>query len=451
MRARWTLTGLLALAVAAASPAPVLRAAGPTVTIEDLGPADVVTHARGVNGGGLAVGFGADVSGDFGFSQMVTPAVVPLPVGATSLDALAVNDGGTLTGRYYDASGYPHAFRYDTVANTFTDVPYLSGATQATGQAINATGVVAGFQVLPGLTHGFRQSPGLTPEDIGDLGGNASVANGINAAGTVVGYSRDATFAYRAVRFDGSLHALATLGGMVSVANAINDAGLIVGYSTTATNQTHAVAWTDDSTVVDLGTLGGVMSQATAVSGNSTVVGMSQTAGGVWHACMWQGGTLTDLNDLIDPASGWVLDMAYGVNDHGVIVGDGHLNGAVRAFRLTITSEDDADVTAPAIAWVHATPDTLWPPNNQMVPVTVTVEATDDSGVPPTCQLAGVASPGADSSDMLVTGPMTADLRASKVKGHDRFYTLTVQCTDGAGNVATDTTTVRVPQSASGK
>ncbi len=451
MQSRWTLTGILALGIAAGSPSPVLRAAGPTVTIEEIGPAGFATHARGLNGNGLAAGFGVDGAVDFGFSQMATPAMVPLPLGASSLDGLAVNDGGVVTGRYYDAGGLTHAFRYDSASNTFTDVPYLAGATQATAQAINASGVVAGFQNPSGVTHGFRQTPGLPAEDMGDLagGGKLSSANAINAAGVVVGNSRDASNLTFAVRYDGTLHQLATLGANFGSAFGINDAGLVVGYSMNVSNQAHATAWTSDATAVDLGTLGGTLSQALAVSNNGTIVGMSRTAAGATHACMWQGGTLTDLNDLIDPASGWVLETAYAVNDHGVVVGDGRLEGALRAFRLTITSEEDADVTAPVIESVHASPDTLWPPNNQMVPVTLSVSASDDSGESPTCQLVGISGGDAPQADMLVTGPMTASLRASKSKsGRECVYTLTVQCTDAAGNVATSSTEVRVPKSA---
>jgi len=43
------------------------------------------------------------------------------------------------------------------------------------------------------------------------------------------------------------------------------------------------------------------------------------------HAILWKAGeTLpTDLNTLIDPASGWTLTEARGINDAGMIVGSG--------------------------------------------------------------------------------------------------------------------------------
>ena len=49
---------------------------------------------------------------------------------------------------------------------------------------------------------------------------------------------------------------------------------------------------------------------------------------------------MIDLNTMIDEKSGWVLQAAYGINDHGVIVGEGLLNGAPRGFRLTLFSDE---------------------------------------------------------------------------------------------------------------
>jgi probable HAF family extracellular repeat protein len=188
------------------------------------------------------------------------------------------------------------------------------------------------------------------------------------------------------------------------------------------------------------------------VNASGQVVGTSSPAvSGFNHAFLWQNGTLTDLNDLLPSGSGWVLTTAYALNNSGVIVGDGLFNGAPRAFRLTITPEDNADTTAPAIAWVHVSPDTLWPPNNQMVAVTLTVSASDDSGVAPSCSLVGMASTDPHAGDMVQTGAMSASLRASKSNGSERRYTLTVQCADATGNLSTATATVRVPKSANGK
>jgi probable HAF family extracellular repeat protein len=445
----------MVLAMVATAPTAVIRASGPTVTVEDLGPTGVVTYGRGVNATGLVAGYGNDGTLDFGFTHGATWALVPPPDAGDALRALAVNDSGIVVGSYTPPSGFPLPYRFDSVSNVLTPVPLLSGAGNATAVAVNATGVVAGF-TGGGKTHGFLQSGALAAVDIGDLksGSGFSWATGINAANVVVGYAIDATGHQQAVRFDGGLHVLSPLGTLHSQANGINDSGVVVGWSqdtSVSPAKTLATRWANDTTPQSLGTLGGTMSAALAVDNNGDVAGWSTTAANEMHAFLWQNGTMTDLNDLLPSNSGWVLTSATALNNAGVVVGDGQFNGVQHAFRLTITSQNDADTTAPVIAWVHVSPDTLWPPNNQMVQVTLTVSASDDSGAAPTCNLAGMASSDPHDGDMLQTGAMGALLRASKTNGGERRYTLTVQCTDAAGNLSTATATVRVPKSASGK
>jgi probable HAF family extracellular repeat protein len=448
MHARWTLTGVVALALVAIGPSHVVQATGPTVTIEDLGPSGFITGGRGVNASSFTVGWGNDGVADFGFTQQTAPLAVPLPVGAADLRALAVNSAGVVTGRYTADDGFVHPFRYDSVSNAITDVPLLANATSGTANAINASGVVAGFGNPGGQTHGFVQAPGGSPVDVGDLGGGFSSLSGINASNAAVGMAVQSGLV-KAVRYDGTLHALVTLGGSFATATAVNAGGLIVGYGTNASNQTLAARWTSDADVSTLGTLGGAWSMAWAVNTAGDTVGSSLVSTGDPHAFLWKGGVMQDLNDLVDPASGWVLSAAYGINDAGVIVGDGFLNGAPRGFRLT--PDESVDKTAPVISSLKASPDTLWPPNNQMVPVTLTVGASDDSGNAPACTLTNISSSDPHPGDMLVTGPRTAQLRATKSNGSERLYTLTVQCTDGAGNMSASNVTVRVPKSASGK
>ena len=53
------------------------------------------------------------------------------------------------------------------------------------------------------------------------------------------------------------------------------------------------------------------------------------------NAFLYSGGVMTDLNTLIDPASGWVLEEARDINEPGQIVGWGMHNGQPRAYLLT--------------------------------------------------------------------------------------------------------------------
>ena len=73
-----------------------------------------------------------------------------------------------------------------------------------------------------------------TVTDLGTLGGNLSVAEGINNSGQVVGFSEDLSGNEHAFLYsNGIMTDLGTLGGNYSFASGINNSGQIVGYSVT--------------------------------------------------------------------------------------------------------------------------------------------------------------------------------------------------------------------------
>ena len=113
----------------------------------------------------------------------------------------------------------------------------------------------------------------------------------------------------------------------------------------------------------------------------------------------------------------------------------------------------DADVTAPAISRVAASPTRLWSPNHKFIPVLLTVAATDDCS-PVTSSIVSVTSSepvdgkgdGHTSPDWIVTGPLTVLLRRERSGlGPGRTYTITIRAVDAAGNASTGVTTVFVP------
>jgi len=65
------------------------------------------------------------------------------------------------------------------------------------------------------------------------------------------------------------------------------------------------------------------------------VVGQAATADGAPRAFLYRGGVMEDLNRLIPARSGWVLDVAYAINDRGKVVGSGLWHGRRHAFLLT--------------------------------------------------------------------------------------------------------------------
>lgn len=95
---------------------------------------------------------------------------------------------------------------------------------------------------------------------------------------------------------------------------------------------------------------------------------------------------------------------------------------------------------------VAASPNSLWPPNHQMVPASVAVSVADNCTS--SCRIVQVTgNDGASAADWQITGDLTLNLRAERSGGakNGRTYILTLQCTDGAGLTSTKTATVTVP------
>jgi Tol biopolymer transport system component len=104
-------------------------------------------------------------------------------------------------------------------------------------------------------------------------------------------------------------------------------------------------------------------------------------------------------------------------------------------------------IYAPTITGVMATPNVLWPANNNMVPVSLAVHVTDNSDPEPVCLITDVTSnEAAAETAWQITGLLTLDLRAQRFGiGIGRVYTITVTCTNSSQLSSTATVTVRVP------
>jgi len=107
-----------------------------------------------------------------------------------------------------------------------------------------------------------------------------------------------------------------------------------------------------------------------------------------------------------------------------------------------------ADATPPSIESATATPSVLSPAKRQLVPVSVSLSASDTCGGPVSCHITAVTSnEPLSGDDWIITGDLTLKLRAERSnKRGSRIYTITVVCTDPAGNSTTRTVTVTVPR-----
>jgi hypothetical protein len=126
---------------------------------------------------------------------------------------------------------------------------------------------------------------------------------------------------------------------------------------------------------------------------------------------------------------------------------DTHNNTAHGSFTVTVQ-----DTTPPAIVSITASPAVLWPPNHQMVNVTVTVIASDlvDSALMPHIVAVSSSQPidgtgdGDTAPDWVITGPLTLQLRSERAGGVIRGYTITIAVTDAHGNTSQGVVTVTV-------
>jgi hypothetical protein len=142
-----------------------------------------------------------------------------------------------------------------------------------------------------------------------------------------------------------------------------------------------------------------------------------------------------------------ILTLPLGTHHVALTVSDG--KGGTDVDIVTIMVGDAA---APIITAATATPSTLWPPNRQLVLVTVDVTVTDNDDPAPFCQVisvgvnAPVSEPGAAAEpDIVLNGSLTVLLRADPSGARPgRAYTVTVQCTDKSNHSSTESLFVPV-------
>jgi hypothetical protein len=128
---------------------------------------------------------------------------------------------------------------------------------------------------------------------------------------------------------------------------------------------------------------------------------------------------------------------------------DAHGHSATDTQTVTV-----ADTTPPSITAVVASSTSLWPPNHNMVDVTVSYGATDTCGSTD-CALSMTSNEPANglgdgdaAPDWEIVDAHHIRLRAERAgTGSGRIYTITATCSDGNGNTATQSTTVTVPHS----
>ena len=239
-------------------------------------------------------------------------------------------------------------------------LPFDASGINALGQVVGNTFGFGSFYQWGFL---WTSAAGMT-----SFGGSyePTFVNGISNKGQVVGQNSERPDTSYATSWkDGVATDLGALGGSVdsvsssSLANGINDLGQTVGWSTINAISPggcyeffdptdcviHAVLWTPSGVISDLGTLPGDQSssalkinlfgQVIGSSGN-TVTLQQLSPQVIGRPFIWSTRKgMQDLNILIPPHSGWVLNSATDINVWGQIVGSGTFKGQPHGFLLT--------------------------------------------------------------------------------------------------------------------
>jgi probable HAF family extracellular repeat protein len=306
-------------------------------------------------------------------------------LGGTQGSPSAINDQGDIVGSSTLADDF-FAHAYLSVNGNLTDLD-PQGISSHAADISNNGAIVGAFRRMP--TRSFMYSGG-TISDLGAPPGAFNGAEGINNAGTIVGWIASAGMEQAYAYSEGTFKPLGTLGGSRSRALAINDQGQIVGYARTSGEEQHAFLYRDGQ-MIDLN-IGGTESSADDINNQGQIVGtvfktsldpraffydegtlvdiasgranainnLSQVVGSSTHnrsrpyAFLYENGVLTDLNTLLPVSSGWELLNAQDINNAGQIVGTGVYGGIEIGYVLSPVAPETIPDSGPTVCLLAA-------------------------------------------------------------------------------------------------
>ena len=311
------------------------------------------SNALGITNGGLVIGISNDGEVSPFNNKLYNHAVSWKygklrnlgDLGGHDSNANSVNNSGLIVGLAFNATPDPYGY-YGTQLHAttwrngkITDLGTLGG-TDSEARLVNDSGQIIGISFLntppmPPFNQpqddAFLWSAG-TMTDLGTLGGSFSAPSSINRSGQVSVISLDATNSvYQSFLWsNGTKTVLNSLGGSYVFALMLNDAATVVGWnSDAADNNVIATMWSPSGNGQSLGTIGtdtgsiafGINNKGTIVGGSGVISLTTQTS--YVHAFVWKNGQMLDLNTLIPAGSSLTLNVAYTINNAGIIAGLG--------------------------------------------------------------------------------------------------------------------------------
>lgn len=307
-----------------------------------------------------------------------------VPTGLSN--ASFMNNQGFVVGSVQTRAGFPG--KATTWSNgTLTQVPLEKGHRESNLTFVGQDNVVLGNSITTSRSKqlSFKLENGKLSW-LPSLTGKLSSPTGMNKSGVIVGTATNSAQQQRAFLFDGKIKDLGTLGGPSSSALRINDSGVVVGWSSISVSSKfqhafklqngamvdltpgiafsswayginndgdvvgamdtdkgrRAVLWSNGSTFLTPELQFGI---ASSINSYKVVVGTMEVAteqtidGQVFvnrdlNAFVWAKGQLVNLNNKIDPKSGFLLTRGVCVNDKGEILAIGLKDGKQQAVIL---------------------------------------------------------------------------------------------------------------------
>ena len=251
---------------------------------------------------------------------------LPLPAGFYNSEAVAVNNSGHVTGVAYDRNfGRHQAFTFAS------DVLTLLAGEQSRPYDISDSDEVVGESLLPGKkTTGPVSWSKNTIRFLGGCCGGS--AKSVNKNADAIGDVYDEAGRYQAFLWNAS-QGIQPIGppNRYSSAIAVNDHGHVV---VQAFSDVFLYA-SGSLTRLELSTR--YPSQPRAINNCDIIVGSFGPFADAERAFVWEKERgFRDLNTRIPPDSGWKLESATSINDHGEIVGRGDYKGQDDAGFLLI-------------------------------------------------------------------------------------------------------------------
>jgi uncharacterized membrane protein len=280
---------------------------------------------------------------------------------AGETSAWAINDNGFVAGYSYNGAGKQRAALWDLESGTVDDLgAFRNSSTGVYGESSTAYGInnldqVVGSADIPNNANDFTPFHAFFDDvngmvDLGTFTTNQpdwqngySIAYYINNQSEVVGIAHDDSWAFLPFIYDetNGMQALQRDNAYLAgewYAVVINDSGLIGGHVIAATNQSLPYYWPNKSSAPVKITMPESFpyGEIYGINASGQMVGImwsSDQEGATEHAFIFDVRRgIRDLNDLIDPAAGWVLTFARDINDRGLVVGYGEMNSQKRGY-----------------------------------------------------------------------------------------------------------------------